>query len=138
VRSIELAARLLRIAAIVAAAIWVIGAVASAVYVWDLTGQFSSSSFTPGDVFAESSLDEDFGRRVSQTVSSTVSATWGYALVAIVALAGWLYAESRRASVFLDALDEIEGARPSVPPMSSPSGPADPAPPFTPPRPPEH
>jgi hypothetical protein len=114
VRSIELAARVLRIAAIVSAAIWLFGTIATAWFIWDQTERFSQS-VPQGGVLA-SGLGEDTWQRVAQTASSTVSATWGYALVAIVALAGWLYAESRRASVFLDALDEVEELRPSAPP----------------------
>lgn len=107
VRSIELAARVLRAVAMTAAAVWLLGTIATALFIWDQTEQLSSS----GAFGASLELGDDAGQRVVQTISSTVSATWGYALVTVVALFGWLFAESRRAAVFLDAMDEVEEMR---------------------------
>jgi hypothetical protein len=103
VRAIELAARVLRALAIVAAVVWLVGVIAAAWTAWD-----TSLTMSQLGGFGPNTSDEGSFERVRYTVTTVVSATWGYALVAVVALAGWLFAESRRAVVFLDALDEID------------------------------
>jgi hypothetical protein len=102
VRAIELTAKVLRVVAIVAGVVWLLGVVAAAWTSWD-TSVFVTQSNRVGSTASEGSFE-----RLRYTMAAVASATWGYAIVAVVALAGWVFAESRRAVVYLDALDDID------------------------------
>jgi hypothetical protein len=84
-------------------------------FIWDQSEQLSFSSGVAG-----TGPEGHVWERLGNTISTTMSATWGYALVAVLALIGWLYAESRRAAVFLDAIDEIDEMRVRDLPTSPP------------------
>ena len=115
VASISVAARVLRAGAIAAGVVWVLGTVCTALFIWDQSERLSFSSGVAG-----AGSGDHVWERLGNTISTTMSATWGYAIVAILALCGWLYAESRRAAVFLDAIDEIDEMRVRDLPTSSP------------------
>ncbi len=103
VRAIELTAKVLRVVAIVAGVVWLLGVVAAAWTSWD-TSVFVTQSNRVGSTAS----DEGSFERLRYTTAAGAAAPGGYAIVAVVALAGWVFAESRRAVVYLDALDDID------------------------------
>jgi hypothetical protein len=87
----------LRVAAGVAAALWVVALVVSFSTFWSQYHDIESNTFT-------GISGGDSGDALMRTLAATLGNTWGYLIAAVLAYGAATYAESRRASLLLDAL----------------------------------
>jgi len=86
-RTIQTATTVLKAAAALAVALWLLAVITIFWYWWDLSGNGGQGTFTSGPI------DND---RLLQVLASTLQATWGYALVAVLAFTGSMLLHGHR------------------------------------------
>ncbi|MCU0311458.1 MAG: hypothetical protein MUE36_11015 [Acidimicrobiales bacterium] len=94
-RSLQGSARILRVVAAVAAIVWVVTTVSLFVTFWDAT---SAGGFA--------GIQSTRDNRLLNVLGQTLQATWGWALVAVIALAVSAMLTGQHLRVLLRALDE--------------------------------
>jgi len=95
--TIATGAKLLKAAAALATAVWLLAVITTFWNYWDLTKNGSGGGLTSG------SIDN---HRLLQVLATTLQSTWGYALVAVLAFTGAMMLHGQRMRLLVAAMDD--------------------------------